>query len=665
MGGYKTRTGASPVRPYGPCIHTLFEEQVARTPDAVALCYGQERWTYQYVNQSANQLAHYLHRRGVGPEMLVGLCLERGPAALISILAIWKAGGAYMLLSPELPPVRLNYLLRDARMPFLLMGEGVNRDIADYVGEVLWYERVQVQLHEEQISNLFVPVQVDNLAYVVYTSGSTGHPKGIESTHGGVVNYLHFLHKTYNLSSDMVVQQLPPLSFDASVRDIFGPLSVGACVVLLPDQETQDPDRVLTSIHRHQVTALLSIVPSLLRVLLTRAEEKKFTCPSVQLVLTSGESLLFSDVAQARSVFGEHVQVVNQYGPTEMTMTSTYYRVEETVCKEGDKPLPIGYPIANTQAYVLDHHFNPVPIGVIGEIYLGGVGIARGYLHQPALTADRFIPHPFAPISGTQLYRTGDRALYRPDGVMEYLGRLDHQIKVRGNRVELGEIEALLAQHASVRQVAVVVREDQASEKRIAACSVPESGQELSRQEWLVAYVVGSQELTPVVLREYLQDKLPLYMIPAYFVLLEALPLTANGKIDRRALPALDRSLQREAVPQVAPSSSLEQMLAQIWQQILGLDHIGIYDNFFDLGGHSLLGTRLIAHLHDTFQVDIPLRTLFEEPTIAHLALVLVQKKAELVDDALLLQDIEDIEHLTDDEVQKLLAADMNQTEKV
>ena len=583
-------------------IHQLFEAQVERTPEAVAVIFEGQQLTYRELNAQANRLAHYLKKHGVSPETLVGICVERSLEMLIGVLGILKAGGAYVPLDPEYPKSRLNYILEVTQIGVLLTRERLLKNFSEFKGQALCLDRDCGLLEGEQEENPKTPLEPDNLAYVMYTSGSTGKPKGVLGCHRGVVNYLSYLHETYNLSSADTVLQIPSLSFDASVRDLIGPLTAGAKVVIVNDFDAKEPAALLAKIKERDVTCILSIVPTLLKGLVDSGRSRNLHYDSIRLILVSGEALTMSTCQKAKEVFGRRTWVVNQYGPTETTMTCSYHRVLEA--DNNRRIAPLGRSIPNARTYILDSHLNLVPIGIPGELHIRGVGLARGYLNSPDLTAERFIPDPFSTEPGARLYKTGDFARYMPDGNMDFLGRIDHQVKVHGFRIELGEIEAALSQHSLVRESVVVARNDSVG------------------NQLLVAYVVSSGEasLSSDELRTFLREKLPEYMVPSLFVFLDELPLTANRKVDRHALPDPDRARPGPSNLSVAPRTSVEAAVAEIWREFFKVDKIGVDDNFFELGGYSLQATQVISRLRDTFQVEMPLRRLFERPTVAGLA---------------------------------------------
>ncbi|HEX2091995.1 MAG TPA: amino acid adenylation domain-containing protein, partial [Longimicrobiaceae bacterium] len=580
------------------CVHELFEIQAARSPEAVALVLDGESLSYGELDRRANRLARHLRTRGAGVEAHVALSLERSFEMVVGVLAILKAGGVHVPLDPAYPAERLAYQLEDSGAALLVTTTALLERLGPTpVGTVL-LDAHHARIARESDAPLRGGATPENLAYVTYTSGSTGRPKGVMTRHAGVVSYLSVLAEEYGLAPDDVVLQLATLSFDASVRDLIGPLSVGARVVLVRSREVADPARLVRLAREHHVSAILAIVPSLLRPLLAAAEEAG-PAP-LRLLLVSGEPLAIADCQRARRAFGGSVRVVNLWGATECTMSSTFHTVRE---EEGAGTAALGVPIANTRIYVLDAEMRPVPPGVAGEAYIAGAGVARGYRNRPELTAERFLPDPFGTVPGARLYRVGDVVRRRPDGVLEFLGRTDQQVKIRGIRVETGEVEAVLRAHPRVREAAVVARE----------VAPGETG--------LVAYVAcEGGALDTGALRSSLERTLPAHMVPSVFVPLERFPLLPNGKVDRAALPEPHAGARPDGAGYVAPVTGTERTLAGIWESLLGVRPIGLDDDFFRLGGHSLLAVRLTAQIRSRFGTEVPLSALFEHPTVRGLA---------------------------------------------
>ncbi|HEY2738150.1 MAG TPA: amino acid adenylation domain-containing protein, partial [Thermoanaerobaculia bacterium] len=573
------------------CLHDDVAAQAARTPSAVAVESGVERWTYRRLVSSARLLARHLRDLGVGPDAIVGLCAERSPAMVVGMLAVLETGGAYLPLDPAYPAERLAFMLDDSDAGVLLIQEHLLERVPT-TGRRMVLLDARWDSDEEREA-LGVKVTPDHLAYVIYTSGSTGRPKGVMVPHRGVRNRLRWAQEVYRLDERDAVLQKASFSFDFSVWECFAPLLAGARLVLAePGRQGDGP--YLARVVREQRVTFVHFVPSLLAVFLDQEDGERFV--SLRQVFVGGEAL--TPELRDRALARLSVPLDNQYGPTEISIDTTRW-----VCAPGQESYrsPIGRPIGNSRLYVVDPELRSTPIGVAGELLVGGVGVAHGYLRRPDLTAERFVPDPFHGDSGGRLYRTGDLVRWLPDGTLEFLGRLDHQVKVRGFRIELGEIETVLATLPGVREAVVAAREDTPGERR------------------LVAYVAGEvAEVTADALRQALRERLPDYMVPATFVILPALPLTLSGKVDRRALPAPERQDPGEG--HLAPRTPVEEVLAGIWAELLGFERVGAADHFFDLGGHSLLATRVMSRLRSAFGVEMPLRDLFEAPVLADLA---------------------------------------------
>ncbi|WP_414582649.1 amino acid adenylation domain-containing protein [Scytonema sp. PCC 10023] len=586
------------------CIHQLFEAQVESTPDAVAVVFEDEQLTYCELNARANQLAHYLRKLGVKPEVLVGICVERSLSMIIGLLAILKVGGAYVPLDPSYPKERLAYMLEDFQPGVLLTQQHLVESLPSNKAKVICIDSNWQLIADENTENPACNITVDNLAYVIYTSGSTGKPKGAMNTHRGICNRLLWMQDAYQLTATDSVLQKTPFSFDVSVWEFFWTLMTGARLVVAQPERHQDPNYLVNLILQEQITTL-HFVPSMLQAFLEAEGLEK--CQSLVRVMASGEAL--PSQLQQRFLNRLNAQLHNLYGPTEAAVDVTFWQCKDSVINQ--KTVPIGRPIANIQIYLLDKYLNPVPVGVTGEVYIGGVGVGRGYLNRPDLTAEKFIPNPFSK-EGVRFYKTGDLARYLPNGEIEYIGRIDYQVKVRGFRIELGEIEAIISQHPAVRETVVVVLSDSVDSQRI------------------VAYVVPSEQTLVIPeLRNFLELKLPNYMIPATFVTLEALPLTSNGKVDRKALPAPDTARPELEALYQPPQTEVEKTIADIWQEILQVENVGIHDNFFELGGHSLLLVQVHSKLQKTFQRDFSMIEMFQYPTISHLARYLNQESSE------------------------------------
>ncbi|OPF20219.1 non-ribosomal peptide synthetase [Microcystis aeruginosa KW] len=573
------------------CIHQLFEEQVVKTPDAIAVIDGEKSLTYEQLNQKANQLAYYLQNLGVKTEDLVGICIERSVLMIIGLLGILKAGAAYIPLDPNYPSERLAYMLEDSAVSVLLTQENLVDTLPNYLGTIFCLDQDGKILDHHPQDNLLHPMTSENLAYVIYTSGSTGKPKGVLIQHQSLLNLVSWHQNAFDITTIDRVTQLAGIAFDASVWEIWPYLTAGACLAIVPPDLLTSPKQLQEWLIAKKIT--VSFLPTPLAETLIPLDWSP-NCP-LRLMLTGGDKL--NDFPPTSIPF----TLVNNYGPTENTVVTTSVKITPDLLTE--KAPPIGRPISNTQVYILDQYQQPVPIGIPGELYIGGSGLAKGYLNRPELTDSKFIANPFSQKLSDRLYKTGDLVRYGNDGQIEFVGRIDHQVKIRGFRIELGEIETVLNQHPQVKEAIIIAREDQPGVKR------------------LCAYVIVSQNLTVSQLRLFLQEKLPQYMVPAFFVLLDALPLTPNGKIDRRALPQPALELEDEAALNLSPGTETERILAAIWQRVLGLKNISINDNFFELGGDSILAIQIIAQANQA-GLEITPKQLFSHQTIAQLATV-------------------------------------------
>jgi amino acid adenylation domain-containing protein len=617
--------------PKDQCIHQLFEVQATRSPEHIAVVCEEQRLSYGELNARANQLAHYLKKRGVGPEVLVGLCLERSLELVVGLLGILKAGGAYVPLDPSYPAERLAFMLKDTSAPVLLTQQNIKPRLPQHEGLTICLDTEWSTIVEQSDANPAHKTDSDQLAYVIYTSGSTGIPKGVAVPHRGVLRLVFGVDYAC-LDAEQSFLLLAPISFDASTFELWAPLLHGARCTLFPER-VPTMESLGRIIKKEQITVLW-LTASLFNRVIDDAPE---ILAGVRQLLTGGEALSIKHVRRAQELL-EHTQLINGYGPTESTTFACCYALSRPL-KETLTSVPIGRPISNTRLYILDAQMALVPVGVAGELYISGDGLARGYLNSPELTAERFIHNPFSDDKEARLYKTGDLSRYLPDGNIEFLGRLDHQVKIRGFRIELGEIEAMLGKHPEVKNAIVLASEDDPGEKR------------------LVAYIVskGRMELSIVELRNYLKEKLPEYMLPSAFVSLKELPLTPNGKVDRKALPVPNQERPELGETFVAPRTPVEELLAEIWAQVLGLDQLGINDNFFELGGHSLLATQVISRVINTVRVKVPLRSLFQAPTVADMAVVIVQNQLEKAESKDIDRMLAELEALSDEEARQLL----------
>ncbi|NNJ59665.1 MAG: amino acid adenylation domain-containing protein [Dactylosporangium sp.] len=579
-------------------IHQCFGARALAAPQAEAVRFEGTSLSYGELNRRANQLAHRLRRLDVRPEVLVGVSMERSIELVVSLLAVLKAGGAYLPLDPGYPRGRLEYMLADARVPVLLTQRRLVEDLPPSEARVLCVDELAAD-PADPADNPDVPLDGRDLAYVIYTSGSTGQPKGVMNVHAAIRNRLLWMQDTYRLDATDRVLQKTPFSFDVSVWEFFWPLMSGATLVVASPGAHRDSRALAETIRAERVTTV-HFVPSMLQVFLRDSPVERLT--TLRRVVCSGEALPRD--LQERFLERSPAQLHNLYGPTEAAVDVTSWACR----RDGDpRPVPIGFPIANTKMYVLGRSLRPVPVGVPGELYIGGVGLARGYLNQRELTATRFVADPFGPRPGARLYATGDLARYRDDGAIDYLGRLDRQVKVRGFRIELGEIESVLAQHERVRAAIVVARERGAGDTRLVAY-LTSDGQP------------GSAPPSAGDLIGFLKERLPEYMVPAAFVALPELPFLPNGKVDKAALVEPDAGRPELLTPFVAPRDARERAIAAVWREILGVEQVGVHDNFFELGGHSLLLPQLRTTLATTLGREVAMVELFQYPTVGSLA---------------------------------------------
>jgi aspartate racemase len=601
------------------CIHELFEIQVEKTPNAIAVVFQEQQLTYQELNCRANQLANYLQTLGVKPEILVGICLERSLEVIVTILAILKAGGAYIPLDPAYPQERLDYIIQDAQISLILTQKHLKKQLSQESVKLIAVDTEWQTIIQSQQENFSYHVNPDNLAYVIYTSGSTGKPKGVAIAHRALVNFCQAAVQEYEITQSDRILQFASLSFDASVEEIYPCLIAGGTLVLRTQEMGYSSSLLLEKCRDYGITIL--DLPTAFWHLLTAELEQNCQLhlpESLRLVIIGGEAVNVKKVVTWNRLVGTSCQLINTYGPTEATVVATSYKIPAQIYNLAT--IPIGKPLPNVQTYILDNNLQPVAIGIPGELYIGGISLARGYLNNPELTAKKFISNPFLNGEAEEwkskgeisndlpppplLYKTGDQARYLPDGNIEFLGRIDNQVKIRGFRIELGEIETVLEKHPLVNQTVVVAQEDRSGNKRIVAYIVPQS----------------NSVPTATILRQFVQTKLPEYMVPSAFVILASLPLTPNGKIDRKALPIPDQVTQLSETIFVNPRNNVEVKLVGIWEKVLGIKPIGVKDNFFELGGDSLQAVRLFTETERAFKQKLPIVSLLKTPTIEELA---------------------------------------------
>ncbi|HKR96001.1 MAG TPA: amino acid adenylation domain-containing protein [Candidatus Angelobacter sp.] len=611
-------------------IHQLFERQAERTPERPALVCGDEALSYRALNARANQLARYLKKCGVGAEALVGILMQRSAETVVAILATLKAGGAYLPLDPSYPAERLRFMIKDARPRVVVTKSTLSHSLPESMPQIVCVDREADEIGKESAENLHVEASPANTAYAIYTSGSSGRPKGV------IVSHQNLLHSTfarllYYREAVRAFLLISPFSFDSSVAGLFWTLCQGGKLVVPEEADHQDPAYLLKICERHNVSHLLCL-PSFYRVLLEQANDR---LASLEAAIVAGEKCPL-DLVRQHSIFLAGVPLFNEYGPTEATVWSSVYECCDDDSRDN---LPIGRPIANTRIYLLDSQLHPVPPGVAGELHIGGGGVTRGYLNHPELTAERYIPDPFSGEQGARLYRTGDLARYLATGDLEFLGRKDFQVKLRGYRIELTEIESVLTEHASVQQTAVLMREDAQQNSQLVACIVLRPGMDVKANE----------------LREHLKSRLPAYMLPVRFVTLDSMPLTPAGKLNRKALELYGPVKPDTSSEYHAPQTALEEVLAGIFSEVLGVTRVGVFDNFFDLGGHSLLGTQVVSRVREIFQIELPLRRIFEEPTVSGLAQALLRDSSEQTRIQRMAELLMQFSGLSDEQAEKLL----------
>ncbi|HKD01374.1 MAG TPA: amino acid adenylation domain-containing protein [Terriglobales bacterium] len=623
--------------PRGKCIQELFEQQAARYPNRPALRAGEQEFSYAQLNSRANQLAHFLRKNGVAANTAVGLCVERSADMILGLLGILKAGGCYLPLAAENPQARLAHQLSETAAPLVVTQQKLLERLPDFAGKVICLDRDLGEFEHEPRVNPRLVNTAEDLVYVIYTSGSTGIPKGVAVRHRNLVNYSHFIRRRLQLeqaAQGVHCATVSTISADLGNTCIFPALIAGACLHVIPYEMAMAANLFTAYTAKHPID-VLKITPSHLNTLLN-APEGKAVLPSKYLVL-GGEALSWHLVDRIREA--GKCAVVNHYGPTEATVGCSTFTVSENEVKRWNPAtVPIGRPIANDEIYILNPNLEPCPVGVAGELAIGGAGLAREYLNQPQQTAERFVAHPFSKDPGDRLYRTGDLARFLPDGNIEFLGRIDHQVKIRGFRVEPAEIEAALRVHPLVRQTVIVPYDDAAGEKRLAA------------------YIVSPQPLAPEELRRFLLERLPDYMVPSAFMRVASVPLTANGKVDFRALPSPEQPEAPAERESIAPRNPEEEKLVGIWREVLRTERIGVSDNFFDLGGHSLLATQIISRIRATFRVQMPLHSFLQTPTVAELARKIVDCPRAESEEEEMARLLEELEGVSDEEAERLLA---------
>lgn len=632
-GGFDEKSGGFRL---DQCFHELFEDQVARTPDRIALVFKNQRLTYKELNQQANRLAFHLRTFGVQPNHAVGLFLERSADMIIALLGILKAGGAYVPLHPDLPKARLADQLAVTEARILVTSKILGDRIPEYNGHLVFVDRDKARIARQPSANPGRIAAPSDLIYLIFTSGSTGTPKGVATRHENVVNYTHFILRRLGLlspdnSEGLHFANVSTLSADLGNTPIFAALASGGCLHMIEDDVLLD-GHLYAEQASHEPIDILKIAPSHLRALMASGNPEKIL-PRRYLVI-GGESLHWDFVRQIKKAGS--CAIINHYSPTETTIGCLTFEVDEnSPLSATTAVVPLGKPITNMTVYVLDSNLRQVADGIAGDLYIGGAGVSNGYIRQPELTAARFLLDPLNPASGRRFYRSGDRARLLPGGIVEFLGREDDQVKIRGFRVELGEIENVLTRHPAVQQAALVLTEDP------------------NGNSTLTAFLIADTNLSQSELREYLTRYLPDYMVPSSFVRMASLPLSSNGKVDRQELAKTVRSSPKEGHP--IPFTAAQEKMTGIWSELLGTSNIGLHDNFFDLGGHSLLATQIIARVRTAFDAPVPLRCIFEAPTIAGLTELVAGYQPDGQREEDVERILREVEGLSDEEARKLL----------
>ena len=624
----------APQKPLKQCVHQLFEQQTLKTPSAIAVVFQEQQLTYQELNESANQLAHYLQKIGVSSQSLVGMCLERSVNMVIAVLAVLKVGGVCVPLDPTYPQERLSYILQDTQIKTLLTQKDCQLLLnSETISQRILLDKQGSEIALEPKTNLDKPVSLKDLAYIIYSSGSTGVPKGIMILHQSLTNIIE--HHQLKTSSERNFLQFAPFNFDVSYHEIFAALCLGGSLFIVPEDSRLDLAKLSQLLANHPIhKAILPV--TLLQQLIETYSEETYLFANLREIISAGEQLQITPTMISVFKKLEHCTLYNYYGPTEADIVTSY--TFEPNPELWPKYIPIGKPAINVQVYILNSHLQPLPIGVTGELYVAGGGLARGYFNNPQLTQEKFIPNPFS--DNSLLYKTGDLARYLPNGDIEYLGRIDDGVKVRGYRIELGEVETILNQHPQIAQAIATVQGETAREKYLAAYFIPRLGETINQVE----------------LRHFLENWLPDYMIPSAFVVMESFQLSPNGKVNRKVLPIPDKNPLSLTQNYVAPRTAIEEVLAGIWAEILEVERVGIEDDFFLLGGHSLKAIQLISKIRQTLEIEVSVRQLFNHSTISQLTQVMI----ELVGNEGLLNEIavtvQEISQLSPEEVQALLS---------
>ncbi|MET3658071.1 non-ribosomal peptide synthetase [Sporosarcina psychrophila] len=595
------------------CLHEIFEEQVLRTPDNIAVIFDNNELTYRELDLRANKLANFLTTRGVGPDKIVGICIERSIELIVGLLGILKAGGAFLPLDPEMPNTRLKQIINNAGCEICLTQHSLQEKLLMEEVEIIYLDSEWGDIDQQTNQKPTVAVTQDHMISVYYTSGSTGQPKGVINLHKGWTNRMNWMQSKFRLQSSETVLQKTTLTFDDAAVEVFWPLMIGGRIALIAPGLHRDPREIINDSIRYN-TVHLQFVPSMLNMVLDELTSKdRKLLSSLRNCISSGEALSPATIEH----FFEKMpgKLHNTWGATEVSIDSTIHTCsEQDIIEHGS--VSIGKPIDNNEIYILDEFLQPVPIGVLGDLYIGGIGLAKGYLNDIERTNKAFIPNPFKTLE--LMYKTGDRGYYLQDGSIKFVGREDNQVKIRGMRVELGEIEAILLKHSLVKETVVILKNENDELNRLITFIVPQKKD-------------SNQVLTVENIRTYLKRELPEYMIPSYILFLDDLPLNANGKIDHKKLSAINVQTHAHAIKHIPPSTMAEKLIAEIWKELLKLDEVGVDENFFNLGGHSLLATQVASRLRRQYNIEIPLRSILMKPTISQLAIELEEKLIEKI----------------------------------
>ncbi|MCI0485175.1 MAG: amino acid adenylation domain-containing protein [Blastocatellia bacterium] len=639
------------LHPSDKCIHELFEGQVEKLPDATAIEFEGQSFSYGELNSRANRVAHKLCSIGVGPEVRVGLCLDRSPELIIALMGVLKSGATYVPFAPSLPIDRLAFMMEDAQIQVLLTTEGLLDNLPSSWAQVVCLDSDRAMFETQDSHNLDSAALTENGVYVVYTSGSTGSPKAVMVTHRALVNNISAMNELYGLNERDRMLQFVSISFDVFAQEVFTALTSGAALIMHRNPTGLGPLELVDFCEKMEVSVMHMPPPYWHQMVDELWNTERSVPETLRLLVVGAESPSAKKLARWSRLSRHQTRFINAYGPAEAAITNATFEASvDPDAVDLMTRIPIGRPVANNRLYLLDENLAPVPVGITGNLFIGGDALARCYLNRPGLTAEKFIPDPYGARPGARLYSTGDTARFRLDGQIEFIGRNDNQVKLRGFRIELGEIEVAIRQHHLVKEAASVVREDTPGERQLVGYVT--LTEQVKDERDALSQIIG-----------HLRRKLPGYMVPSPLVVLSEMPLTPNGKIDRKSLPKPGQMRTGREDAYVPPRSAVEEVLAEIWSKVLGVERVGVYDSFFDLGGHSLLATQIISRVRDYFQVEVPLSAVFESPTVAGLALAVTQQQFELEESGNADLLLEELESLSDEEVERLLKSELNLTQ--